>query len=249
MRPLRAATGRAGPNVGLPDGIGCQLVDAYQPLYDPDSVWNYELGAKSEFMQRRLSVNVALYQIDWKDVQQAVADPGCGYLIVANVGEAQSRGAEAGDHDAADRQPDPVRVRQLYGRRVHLHRGGLPAGECRDDRGPAAGHSGEKFNVDAQYGRELGDDRSWFVRADWTYLSSVPTGFTTQNRRPSYSAIGASAAYRFGRYEVSLYGRNLTNEDGIVDISEGTTSGIEGIFWTQISTPPRTIGLNLAVDF
>ena len=84
-----------GPNVGLPDGIGCELVDAYQPLYDPDSVWNYELGAKSEFMQRRLSINVALYHIDWKDVQQAVADPGCGYLIVANVGEARSRGVEA----------------------------------------------------------------------------------------------------------------------------------------------------------
>jgi iron complex outermembrane receptor protein len=33
-----------GPNVGLPANIGCVLGDAYRPLFDPDSVWNYELG-------------------------------------------------------------------------------------------------------------------------------------------------------------------------------------------------------------
>jgi iron complex outermembrane recepter protein len=238
-----------GPNVGLPDGIGCELSDAYQPLYDPDSVWNYELGAKSEFMQRRLSINVALYQIDWEDVQQAVADPGCGYIIVANVGEAQSRGAELEilmrpiddltlSASASYTDAEFTSIADAYQ---------LASAATTGD--PLPGIPETKFNVDAQYGRELGNDRSWFVRADWTYLSSVPTGFTTQNTRPSFSAIGASATYRFGRYEVSLYGRNLTNEDGIVDISEGATTSIEGIFWTQISTPPRTIGLNLAVDF
>ena len=35
-----------GPNVGLPTGIGCTLNNAYSPLYQPDTVWNYELGAK-----------------------------------------------------------------------------------------------------------------------------------------------------------------------------------------------------------
>lgn len=238
-----------GPNVGLPDGIGCELTDAYQPLYDPDSVWNYELGAKSEFLQRRLSVNVAVYHIDWKDVQQAVADPGCGYAIVANVGEARSRGVEA---EIMMRPIDNLTLSAVASytdaeftaidEPYQLASASTPGD-------PLPGIPRRKFNVDAQYGRELGDDRSWFVRADWTWLSSVPTGFTTQNRRPSYGAIGATAAYRIGGYELSLYGRNLTNEDGILDISEGTTASIEGIFVTQISTPPRTIGLNLAVDF
>jgi len=238
-----------GPNVGLPDGIGCELVDAYQPLYDPDSVWNYELGAKSEFLQRRLSVNVALYHIDWKDVQQAVADPGCGYIIVANVGEARSRGAEL---EIQARPIDNLTLSAVasytdaeFTEIAEPYR--LASASTPGD--PLPGIPRRKFNVDAQYGRDVGDDRSWFVRADWTYVSSVPTGFTTQNRRPSYGAIGATAAYRVGRYEVSLYGRNLTNEDGILDISEGATTSIEGVFVTQISTPPRTIGLNLAVDF
>ena len=238
-----------GPNVGLPDGIGCELVDAYQPLYDPDSVWNYEIGAKSEFMQRRLSVNVAVYHIDWKDVQQAVADPGCGYVIVANVGEARSRGVEA---EIMMRPVDNLTLSAVasytdaeFTSIAEAYQ--LASASTTGD--PLPGIPRKKFYVDAQYGRMLGDDRSWFVRADWTWLSSVPTGFTTQNRRPSYGSVGATAAYRIGRYELSLYGRNLTDEDGIVEISEGTTASIEGVFWTQISTPPRTIGLNLAVDF
>ena len=70
-----------GPNVGLPTGIGCTLNNAYSPLYQPDSVWNYELGVKTEFLERRLSVDIALYRIDWKNVQQAVTDPGCGACL------------------------------------------------------------------------------------------------------------------------------------------------------------------------
>jgi iron complex outermembrane receptor protein len=238
-----------GPNVGLPDGIGCELVDAYQPLYDPDSVWNYELGAKSEFMQRRLSINLAIYHIDWKDVQQAVADPSCGYIIVANVGEARSRGAEV---EIMMRPIDNLTLSAVasytdaeFTEIAEPYR--LASAATPGD--PLPGIPRRKFSFDAQYGRDVGDDRSWFVRADWIYVSSVPNGFTSQDRRPSYGAVGATAAYRIGKYELSLYGRNLTNEDGILDISGGATTSIDVIFVTQISTPPRTFGLNLAIDF
>ncbi len=81
-----------GPNVGLPTGIGCTLNNAYSPLYQPDPVWNYELGTKLEFLDRKLSIDIAAYRIDWKNVQQSVDDPGCGYLFVANVGSARSKG-------------------------------------------------------------------------------------------------------------------------------------------------------------
>src|SRR6202034_427801 len=84
-----------GPNVGLTTGLGCTLNNAYSPLYQPDTVWNYELGTKMEFLDRKLSIDVAAYRIDWKNVQQAVTDPGCGYEFVANVGTAQSKGFEA----------------------------------------------------------------------------------------------------------------------------------------------------------
>jgi len=37
--------------------------------YKPDSVWSYELGVKSRWLGRRLSVNASAYYEDWKDIQ------------------------------------------------------------------------------------------------------------------------------------------------------------------------------------
>jgi outer membrane receptor protein involved in Fe transport len=238
-----------GPNVGLPEGIGCGLTDAYAPLYDPDSVWNYELGAKTELLDRRVSINVAAYQIDWKDVQQAVTDPGCGYIIVANVGKARSQGFEAeivarpidaltltagGSYTDAEFTNIAVAYQEASA---------VVTGD------PMPDVPRKKLNLGAEYSLELGADRVGFLRADWTYLSSVPTGFTTLNERPSYDSLGASVGLRTDRYEVSLYGRNLTNEDGIVDLRTGATVSFEDVFKTQISTPPRTVGLNVKMNF
>jgi outer membrane receptor protein involved in Fe transport len=238
-----------GPNVGLPDGIGCGLTDAYAPLYDPDSVWNYELGAKTELLDRRVSVNVAAYQIDWKDVQQAVTDPGCGYIIVANVGKARSQGFEA---EIVMRPIDALTLTASGSYTdAEFTSIAVPYQEASAvvTGDPMPDVPRKKLNLGAEYNRELGADRVGFVRADWMYLSSVPTGFTTLNERPSYDSLGASVGMRTDRYEVSLYGRNLTNEDGIIDLRTGATVSFEDVFKTRISTPPRTVGLNLKMNF
>ncbi len=238
-----------GPNVGLPDGLGCALVDAYSPIYDPDSVWNFEIGAKTELLQRHLSVNVAAYRIDWKNVQQAVVDPGCGYVIVANVGEARSKGVEV------EMVYRPVEA-------LTLNAGGSYTQAEFTSIAPAYQSSSasvpgdplpdvprRKINAGAEYTLTLGNDRSGFLRADWTYLSEVLTGFTSVFQRPSYNMLGASIGVRTARYEASLYGRNLTNENAILSIQEGATSSFNDVFRTQISAQPRTIGLNLKVNF
>ena len=43
--------------------------------YGPDSLTNNEVGIKSEFLNRRLQVNVAAYQMDWKNVQTLIYNP------------------------------------------------------------------------------------------------------------------------------------------------------------------------------
>ncbi|MFO1465903.1 MAG: TonB-dependent receptor [Steroidobacteraceae bacterium] len=238
-----------GPNVGLPDGINCSLVDAYSPIYDPDSVWNYEIGAKTELLQRHLSVNVAAYRIDWRNVQQAVTDPGCGYIIVANVGEARSKGVEA-----------EIVYRPIEA--LTLNAGGsytqaeftsiAPAYQSASASvpgDPLPDVPRRKINAGAEYTLALGSERSGFLRADWTYLSEVPTGFTSVFQRPSYNMVGASIGLRSAHYEVSLYGRNLTNENAILSIQVGAGSSFGDVFRSQISTLPRSIGLDLKMNF
>jgi hypothetical protein len=54
---------------------------------------------------------------------------------------------------------------------------------------------------------------------------------------------------RTGRFDASLYGHNLTNSNGILEIQQGALYGFNNVFQTQISTPPRTIGVDLKMHF
>lgn len=237
-----------GPNVGLPTGVGCTLNKAYSPLYEPDSVWNYELGAKTEFLERRLSVDVALYRIDWKNVQQSVTDPGCGYVFIANVGSAQSNGAEA----EINFKPIDSLVLSLSGSYTHAKYQSIDAAFV----GATAVQAGDsvpdiprqKFDVGGEYTKTLADYLG-YLHLNWSHLGNVPTGFTYNDVRPAYSALEAALGVRRGHYDVSLYGHNLTNSNGILSIQEGTSYSYGSVFKSEISTPPRTIGIDLKMHF
>ncbi|MEP6547138.1 MAG: TonB-dependent receptor [Gammaproteobacteria bacterium] len=238
-----------GPNVGLPTGIGCALNNAYSPLYEPDSVWNYELGAKMEFLQRRLSVNLAGYRIDWRNVQQAVTDPGCGYLFIANVGAAQSKGVEA----EINFKPIEPLLFTASGSYSHAQFTGI-AGPF---QGAAAVQPGDavpdvpshKYNAGVEYTAPVIADYKGYLNLNWSHTGAVPTGFTYHDTRPAYSSVDASVGARTEHYDISLYGHNLTNSNGILSIQEGAASGFGTVLKTQISTTPRVVGIDFKVHF
>ena len=238
-----------GPNVGLPTGIGCTLNNAYSPLYQPDTVWNYELGAKSEFIDRKLSIDVAAYRIDWKNVQQAVTDPGCGYLFVANVGTAQSKGLEA----EINFKPFESLLLSASGSFDHAEFTSIDVAF----QGAGTAQPGEaipgvpyrKFNLGAQYTRAFLAGYTGYLRLDWSHLGNIPAGFTYNATRPAYSALEAAVGARTGRWDLSLYGHNLTNSIGILEIQEGALYGFGNVFATEVATPPRTIGVDLKMHF
>jgi iron complex outermembrane receptor protein len=61
--------------------------------YDPDTVWSYELGEKATLLDKRLTLNSAIYYERWNKVQQAV-QLACGFGYIDNVGAAAVRGGE-----------------------------------------------------------------------------------------------------------------------------------------------------------
>jgi iron complex outermembrane recepter protein len=237
-----------GPNVGLPAGIGCSLTNAYSPLYAPDSVWNYEVGAKTELWQRRLSVDLAAYRIDWKNVQQAVTDPGCGALFVANVGAARSKGVEA----EINFKPLTSLLLSVSGSYTHAQYQSIAA----PFQGASAVQPGDavpdvprqKLDVSGEYSKSIAASTG-YLRLEWSHQGAVPTGFTYRDVRPAYSALEAAVGVRTDRCDVSLYGHNLTNSNGILSIQEGTPYSYGSVFRSQISTPPRTIGIDLKMHF
>ena len=62
--------------------------------YVSDELWNYEIGAKTSWLDRRVTLNGTLYHIDWSDAQIVVSAPGCPFPYSDNVGQATSEGIE-----------------------------------------------------------------------------------------------------------------------------------------------------------
>jgi iron complex outermembrane receptor protein len=63
-------------------------------LFDPDTVWSYELGEKGRFFDGRVTFNSDAFYIVWSKVQQLVA-LGCGLSFTANGPNAVVKGGEA----------------------------------------------------------------------------------------------------------------------------------------------------------
>lgn len=55
-----------GTSLGNSPDIGSP---AFVRAFDEETLWNYEVGLKSEWLQRRLRVNAALFYLDWDDMQ------------------------------------------------------------------------------------------------------------------------------------------------------------------------------------
>lgn len=59
-----------------------------------ETAWNYEVGAKSRWMDGRVSLNVSAFHMDISDLQLVVTAGSCSSRLVFNVPNAVSRGAE-----------------------------------------------------------------------------------------------------------------------------------------------------------
>ncbi|GGZ25007.1 TonB-dependent receptor [Asticcacaulis endophyticus] len=84
---------RGGTNILPPEGGQVFDIDPSQREYAPDTVDNYELGVRSQWFDRKLTVNAAIFNIKWQDVQLSSLAPG-NLPITANAGEANSKGIE-----------------------------------------------------------------------------------------------------------------------------------------------------------
>ena len=71
------------------------VVFGSQKNWKDEKTWNYELGAKTQWMDRRVTFNIAAFYADIKDLQATTTAGTCSSRIVFNVPTARSEGIEA----------------------------------------------------------------------------------------------------------------------------------------------------------
>jgi iron complex outermembrane recepter protein len=221
--------------------------------YDADDLWNFEWGFKSLSFDDRLGVNIALYHIDWRDMQYAALTANRGSRFLVNVGRVLSDGFEL---DVALQWTDSFSANWNFvytnARVVEVGSGTPGLFAQPGDRVPIVPRYAS--NLAVRYRQRLGD--AWHIdwRSDVGYSDGAYSEFNATSREyaridPSAlvnlratlspSPAGIDAAWRVSGFVTNLFDRTdatqvLTNLSGPV----------------QASGPaPRTVGFSLEYRF
>ncbi len=241
MMYARLATGYrpGGPNV-LPPAATPDV----PRQYGSDRTTNIELGVRSTLVDGRLSVDLAAYHVDWKDIQ--LLEVVSGFGINANGGTARSQGVEW----SFAYLPVQGLTFQWTGAYTDakLTSAAPTINANSGDRLPYAPEWGS--SVDAEYKRPAFGDYSGFVGATWSYVGSRSSDFassaTGQVVLPSYSTYGARLGLENSHYSMALYGRNLSDSRGFTNYASAAT----GSPYSAVTvTQPLTIGFTLSAKF
>ncbi len=75
-------------------GFNTSFETEEQRTFKPEYSWNYEIGAKHPFMDKRIMAEVALFYIDWKNQQISQPLPSGKGSLLTNAGHSVSKGVE-----------------------------------------------------------------------------------------------------------------------------------------------------------
>ncbi|MGF7151511.1 outer membrane receptor protein involved in Fe transport [Sphingomonas zeicaulis] len=78
-----------------PGGVNQTLgLPSYAAVYSSDSVWAYEIGAKTSWFDRKVVVNIDAFQMDWDDMQISASFNNAFGFITNSSSPARIRGVE-----------------------------------------------------------------------------------------------------------------------------------------------------------
>jgi outer membrane receptor protein involved in Fe transport len=229
--------------------------------YGPDKIWNYTIGEKAKLADGRVTLNASAYYIDWSDVQTRL-QLNCSYFFTDNKGKITSKGLELETMIKAT----PAVTLSLSGSYNDSRANGdIPTvGAFDGDRTPYY----PQFTANAQifYDHRLGAG-DLHLQAGYQYQSTQNTAFnnftttlvggqlTTAGPSQTFAVIpeshnvSAALAYDIGNVELGLYGNNLADGVGIVNIARATYYQVYQAGSRVTYARPRTVGARVKVKF
>ena len=196
-------------------------------LFRPEDIKTYEIGLKSELLDRALRFNVAAFHYDYSDLQVSrIVDLGGG-AAASLIDNAASSSINGLDVEVLIRPTPDFDVSVTYGYLDAKYKDYFtnPAGTAPT---AATNFSGRQqvrapdhsISVGAEWRVPLGDDSGLTFRADYAVLDTfyhepgeadpIYGGAVSLTREPSYGLLDLRAAYEIGNIRVSAYVTNAT---------------------------------------
>jgi outer membrane receptor protein involved in Fe transport len=222
-----------GPNVNPPS-----TTNPFPPSYAPDSLWNYELGTRTNWFDRRLQLDATMFYIDWSNIQVRLGTPS-GLAYATNLGKAVSYGLES---SALWR---PMRALSFQGGLTYLDATLRQAFQSGANVEPAGAllPGASKWNLSGNVSYQLLTLplQPSILLAD-RYISSAPAGFgfVTPLSQGGFNILDCRVSGSIRNIEATVFVNNITDRHGVTNASFYPGSPIE-----QYITRPRTGGLTL----
>jgi outer membrane receptor protein involved in Fe transport len=234
---------QGGTNSG---GFGSVIVVPFE--FEADSLWNYEIGAKTSWLDRRVVLNVSAYTIRWSNMQTKNRNPQ-GFVFIGNAGTATTDGFEV------ELNTLPSRGLEISGS-VAYQKARLTEDQPLAEIDTDVGLDGDRIpnvpkwtaSASAQYSFPVSGDIEGLTRADYSYVGSSNTYFNSRSEffqnLDAYSLLNLKAGFRTERWEATLFVNNLFDKRAEVDKLFQIDAPL-----SVFTTRPRTIGVNLGVSF
>ena len=214
--------------------------------YQPDSLWNYEIGGKTRWFGGALTVNAALYYIKWKDVQQGETLP-CSYQITENAGAAVVHGGE-------------LEIEGIVGGHLQLSAGmGYTKAVLDADAPNLGGLKGQQLenvplwngNASAKYLFTPAPSYDAFVRADGQYVGESYPFFDRSDPatyQRAYALLDLRSGILHDAWEADLFVTNVFDKQA--ELSDYLSDNYSATTRVRMFTnQPRTTGLSLRWKF
>ncbi len=211
--------------------------------FAPEYAWNYEIGAKTEWFDRRARLNFSAFYIDYTDLQVGIIqqiDPNLPPLsFTGNAGKTVVKGIEL------EWNLIPLEGLNLYGNYSYTHsrikeliQSGVDLSGKVLPRAPK-----HKVFVGASYTVIVGEGSSVTGRVDYTYSTEYFSTIVNNPVElvPNQHNLDASILLELtdARWGFELWAKNLTNETNI-----NTIANVSGDGFATFQSP-RTYGATI----
>ena len=222
------------------------LADINDAAFGPEKDETYELGAKSQFLDRHLQLNAAVFTSKYTGIQlniQEAASP-----VLHNAGDARIKGAELELNAVVGGGLSIVGAASyIDAKYTSVFASAASQGITTANKLPKTPKT--KFNIGPQYDFALPNSGKLRFGVDYTHTSDMfnDAPNTPLLHRPSVDNLNAAIHYLSPetKYELTVGGTNLTDERYIV---VGSVNGAEGETVGTYSRP-REWYLTLRVNF
>jgi outer membrane receptor protein involved in Fe transport len=234
-------------NQGVRDDLAGLGLSGVPAVFGSDSLWSYELGAKSRSADGKLAGNIAAFYVNWKNIQQDVVLPTSGFDFETNAGNATSIGIES---DGRVRVSPDLTFTGALGLTHAVFSSDTQALGV-DSNNVLNAQKGDPIQGSPKYSARLGFDYrfkptgtldAYFRGAgQWTGPShGVLIRTNSDYKRPAYFSADLSLGVNAEKWELGLFVKNLLNDHKV--IQQPSVQFVNEALYQR----PRTIGLTIS---